>query len=134
VERSMLGLGAFGATLGLGALLGAPILVHVLLGPGYEAAIPVVRALAPLPLIAALGTVLGLYWAIPFGHERSFLAVVTIAGVLNLGLAALLVPLHGAMGMAGAVIFSEAFVTLALAMLYVRHREETVPIPRGAPA
>lgn len=134
VERSMLGLGAFGAFLGLGALIGAPILVHVLLGAGYEAAIPVVRALAPLPLIAALGTVLGLYWAIPFGHERSFLVVVVMAGLLNLGLAALLVPVHGAMGMAGAVILSETFVTLALAALYVRHRHQPMPLPDGVPA
>lgn len=126
VERSMLGIGGFGAFLGLGALLGAPILVHVLLGSGYEAAIPVVRALAPLPLLAALGTVLGLYWAIPFGHERSFLAVVIAAGIVNLALAILLVPLYGALGMAAAVVIAEGCVTVALGLLYFRRRGERV--------
>lgn len=126
VERSMIGIGGFGAILGLGALIGAPLLVRVLLGHGYEAAIPVVRALAPLPLLAALGTVLGLYWAIPFGHERAFLGVVLTAGIVNLALAFLLVPLYGALGMAGAVVIAESFVTVALAVLYVRRRGEVV--------
>ena len=120
VAQSLIGIGGFGAVLGLGAALGAPILVRVLLGPDYDAAIPVVRALSPLPLLVSLGTVLGLYWAIPFGFERAFLAIVLAAGVANLGLAMLLVPRFAALGMAAAVVLSEAFVAAALAILYVR--------------
>ena len=122
VERSLVGVGGFGALLGIGAAVGAPLFVHLLLGPGYEAAIPVLRALAPLPLLTALGTVLGLYWAVPFGHERALLAVVLTAGFVNIGLSIVFVPLYGALGMAASVVAAEAFVTIALAFLYVRHR------------
>lgn len=134
VELSIVGIGGFGAILGLGAFIGAPLLVRLLLGHGYEAAVPVVRMLAPLPLLAALGTVLGLYWAIPFGHERAFLAIVLVAGAVNLAVAFLLVPLHGALGMAIAVVTAESFVTGALAVLYAFRRDEVVDALQESPA
>ena len=129
VVRSLAGVGALGGLLGLAAALGAPVLIRVLLGPGYDAAIPVVRALSPLPFLVGVGTVLGLYWAIPFGYERAFLIVVLLAGLANLGLALLLVPRFGALGMATAVVLAEGLVAAALTLLYLRRRARSTPFP-----
>lgn len=125
IDRSIVGIGLFGGVLGAGALIGAPVLVRVLLGPGYEDAIPVMRMLAPLPPLVAVNTVLGLYWAIPFGRERAFLATVAAAAAVSLGLVYLLVPLNGASGMCAAVIAAEFVVMLILLPMYLRDRPRT---------
>lgn len=122
IERCLVFVGGLGAVFGLVAALGAPVLTRVLLGPGYEAAVPVLRALAILPFFIAVDTVLGLYWAVPFGHERALLVTILGAGVTNITLAFLLVPHFGVLGMSVAVVVAELVVVASLALLYLRHR------------
>jgi PST family polysaccharide transporter len=120
IRRALAGAGVIGGIMGGTALLGAPLLVRVLLGPGYEAAIPVVRLLSALPLLIAVNTVLGLCWALPFGRERAFLRAIMMAGVTNVLLALLLVPRWQAAGMAGAAATAEVVVLAFLGTLYWR--------------
>lgn len=128
VERCLVLIGALGAVFGLVAFAGAPPLTHVLLGPGYEGAIPVMRIIAVLPFLVAVNTVLGLYWAIPFGHERAFLIAVVAGGATNIALALMLVPRWGAVGMGAAVVVAELTVTASLSSLfYLRHHRRLSP-------
>ena len=122
IERCLVLVGGLGALFSLVAFVGAPMLTSILLGPGYERAVPVLRTLAVLPLLVAVDTVLGLYWAVPFGHERAFLLAVIGAGTTNIALALLLVPRWGAVGMAIAVVVAEATVLVTLSALYIRRR------------
>ena len=93
-------IGLIGIALGGGLALAAPQLVHIMLGRGYDAVVPVLRVLAlSLPVIA-FGTVLGVQWVLPLGLDRQFATVVIGAGVLNLILACLLAPHWKAVGMA----------------------------------
>lgn len=117
----MLGLGS---AMGVVAFAGAPLLVGLLLGPGYEEAVPVLRILALLPPIIAVGGVLGLYWALPFGLEKPFYRLVLLAGLVNVGLALLLVTRFGAVGMAVSVVVAELLVSSGLVKLYVRRGAE----------
>ncbi len=110
-------LGAGGVMMGLAAGVAAPFLVSVLLGPGYQAAVPVLRVLSLLPPLVAVGTVLGLQWALPSGHERPYFRLVVAGAVLNVVLAVGLAPRFGAMGMASAVVGAELFVTTGLVIL-----------------
>jgi PST family polysaccharide transporter len=109
-----------GASWTLVLLLGAPRIVAGLLGPGYADVVPTLRRLAPLPALIAVGTVLGIHWAIPTGHERAFRRIVVVAGVINLALGVLLVPRVGAVGMTTAVVLAECLVVLALLRLWRR--------------
>jgi PST family polysaccharide transporter len=118
---SMLMVGGLGLGLGLIAEAGAPLLVSVLLGPGYESAVPVLRLLAALPPMIAVSTVLGLQWALPLGHDRAYLYIVVSGAALNICLAILLVPRFGAMGMAGSIVSAESFVLGGLVVLAWRH-------------
>lgn len=113
----MMGLG--GLLLGAGLAATAPLLISVLLGPGYEAAVPVLRVLALLLPLVALSNVLGIQWMLPLGLDRNFNTIIATAGLLNLGLAILLAPRLGALGMALAVVVAEAFVTGGM-YLYLR--------------
>ena len=127
IERCLVFVGGLGAVFGLVAAVGAPLLTRILLGPGYEGAVPVLRALAILPFLIAVDTVLGLYWAVPFGHERALLITIVGAGVTNITLAFLLVPRWGVLGMSLAVVVAELVVVASLAMLYLRHRRASRP-------
>jgi PST family polysaccharide transporter len=121
-ERCLVAVGGLGALFGIVAFTTAPVLARVLLGPGYDGAIPVIRALSALPFLTAVDTVLCLFWAVPFGHERAVLLAVLTAGVLNILLAFLLVPRWGALGMAGAVVAAEFSVMVSLSILFHRRR------------
>lgn len=120
IRRALVGVGLFGGAMGLTAALGAPLLIGVLLGSGYEAAIPVLRLMSALPLLVAVNTVLGIYWALPFGHERALLVAIVAAGVTNVALAVVLVPRWGASGMAASAIAAELVVLVFLGALYWR--------------
>lgn len=111
-----------GAGLGLSLLtwLAAPLLVGVLLGPGFEPAVPVLRALAALPLVIALNIVFGLLWLVPLGHDRAFNGTVAAGALVNAGLIVALVPPYGPLGMAWAVLLTEVAVGAALYALYRR--------------
>jgi len=121
VIRSLLVTGALGLLIGATAFVAAPLLVQLLLGPGYEEAIPLLRILALLPPLVAVDTVLGLHWAVPHGHDRPFLATMLIAGTLNFVLAVVLLPRFGAAGVAAAVVLAECGGMLALLTLWRRY-------------
>jgi PST family polysaccharide transporter len=122
VRRNLVRVGAFGVVLAAGAIVGAPLLVRALLGPGYEDAIPILRMLAALIPLTAVNTVLSFHWALPAGFERRIVAVVCMAAVTSLAVAWLLVPGLAAAGMSAAVVSAEIVVMTALGTLYLRTR------------
>jgi PST family polysaccharide transporter len=122
VRISLLLMGTIGAVGGASLAFLAPVLVRLLLGAGYESVIPVLRVLAMLLPLIAVGTVLGVQWALPMGLDRPFYRIVVSAGILNVVLAIFLVPRYGALGMASSVVFTETFVVLGLLALTYQHR------------
>ncbi|MGV3708478.1 MAG: oligosaccharide flippase family protein [Gemmatimonas sp.] len=120
IRRSLWWLGMGSAAAGAIAALLAPVLVRVLLGEGYESAVPVLRWLALLLPTITVATVLGTFWALPWKKDRLVLTATLVAGAVNLSLAALLVPRMQAQGMATAVVAAELIVALTLTVAYVR--------------
>ena len=133
VARSLLVTGGLGVLIGVTAFLGAPLLVQLLLGPGYEAAIPLLRVLAFLPPLVAVDTVLGLHWAVPHGHDRPFLMTILIAGTLNLVLAVIWLPRFGAAGVSWAVVLAEVAGFVSLVVLWRRHSSATYSRAKDRP-
>lgn len=120
----LVGLAIVGA--GAMALLGTPI-IALLLGASYAASADVLRVLVlAIPLVTA-GTVLGIYWALPWHREQLFLWSIVLGGVVNIVTALLLVPNGQAMGMATAVIAAECSVTLVLVTAFVREPRHAAP-------
>lgn len=101
--------------LSLALAFGARPLVELVGGPGYGAAVPVLRTLSCLPLVVGINTMLGLQLMLPLGMKRAFSRVLIAGGVLNAALLALLAPGHGAEGAAIAVVTTEIVVTLVMA-------------------
>ncbi len=128
LTMGLIGMVGLGIAMGITAAVGAPTLVQVILGPGYESAIPVLRVLSVLPPVIAVGTVFGIQWALPMGLERPFYLFVLSAGVINIILAVLLVPRYGAVGMAVSVMTAEILVAGCLTALFKRKGGRLTPI------
>lgn len=121
VRLGLAAMGLGGVLLGIAAFLGAPVLVRLLLGPGFEPAVAVLRVLALIPPLAAVSNVLGIQWMLPLGLDRPFTRIIIGAGLLNVALAVWLAPSLGGMGMAWAVVAAEALVAGGI-WLYLRIR------------
>jgi polysaccharide transporter, PST family len=143
-RTSLFVVGAAGCLMGLGVFVGAPILVRVVLGPGFDSAVAVLRILALLPPLIAISNVLGIQWMLALGLDRLVNAIVISACVLNVGLALILVPRYQQVGMAVAVVASETLVAFGLyAVLRMKNLDplviagssaqlQPVPAPTGA--
>lgn len=127
---AMLGLGV---VMGLTAFWAAEPLVRLFLGPGYEAAVPVLRILSLLPPFVAIGTVFGIHWALPRGLDQPFYRLVVVGGVLNIVLAVWMAPRLGAPGMALSVLAADGLVATGLLALFLLRRGVERPIRTRLP-
>jgi PST family polysaccharide transporter len=100
--------------LAAGLAVAAPTVVPLLLGPGYEAAVPLLRLFAPLFPIVAASTVIGSSWAVPSGRDALVLRATVAAAITLVGAAALAVPLWGATAMVLATLAAEAVMLFVL--------------------
>jgi PST family polysaccharide transporter len=121
VRHSLLGVGLIGVCMGAGTIVTAPLVIRILLGARYGAAVPVLRMFGLLPVLVSVNTVLAFYWALPTGRDKTFLAAIILAGLANVALAVLLVPRWGALGMAAAATAAEVIVLAWLGGMYARH-------------
>jgi polysaccharide transporter, PST family len=132
VRLSLLFLGGLGAFLGLGVFFGAPLLVHLILGPAFQEAVPVLRVFSLwIPLIA-LTTVIIFQLLLPNHLDNQFNFVNVTAGLLGIGAALLLAPRFGAIGIASAAVIAQTY-TLA-AFSFILWRAGLNPFAPAAPA
>ncbi|HEY4087014.1 MAG TPA: flippase [Bryobacteraceae bacterium] len=99
----------------------SPLLVRLLLGPGYEAAIMPLRILSLLAPFIALRNVLAIHCMLPLDLEKELNSIVLICGALNVLLAIAFAPRFGGVGMAWVVVATQAG-TAAGAWLVLRWR------------
>ena len=109
-----LGSTIIGIALAILTVISAPWLVQLLLGPGFEPAVLVLQVMALQITLTGMSRVLGTLWMLPLEMDRSYNRIVVAAGMINLALTALLVPMLQAPGMAIAFVLTELFVTGAL--------------------
>jgi PST family polysaccharide transporter len=104
-------------SVGLGAALlllsGAPLLVRMTLGAGFEGSVPVLRLMALLPPLVALSSVFGVQWMLSLGLNRELNRIVFAAIALDMTLSLGLGRLYHHMGVAASLVIVEVFVTAA---------------------
>lgn len=118
-RRALIFMGGIGAVISAGLLIGTPFIVETILGSQYRPSLPVMRILSLLPFLIALSNVFGIQVMLPFRQDKWFLAILIIAGFLNVLLALIFVPLWQAIGMAIAVTLTELYVTTSM-FFYLR--------------
>ena len=111
--------GGMGALLSAGLFAAAPWIAPLAFGSQFEPSVPVLQILSVLPVLIAVSSVLGIQVMVPFGRDKAFALVLLAAGMLNVGLGALLAAHWQASGMAFSVVCSQCLVTLGM-FLYLR--------------
>jgi polysaccharide transporter, PST family len=124
-----------GLLLWAAVFLGAPLIVRLALGPGYERVVPVMRILSVLIPAVTVSNVLGIQWMLPLGMDRVFNYIIISAGLLNLALAGIMAPRWQETGMALAVTISESAITAAMCVVLIRRNlnplSRCIPSPPG---
>lgn len=120
IHRVLLAQGGLSLALSLGLFGAAVVVVRLVYGPAYAAAVEPLRWLAFLPFLVGLSNVFGIQTMLPLGMKRTFTAVLLAAGLLNVLALLLLAPARGATGGAIALFGTELFVTVAMALVLLR--------------
>jgi O-antigen/teichoic acid export membrane protein len=108
------------AVISLGLFAFAPLIIWLVGGSAFEAAVPVVRILAFLPVVIALSNTLGRQTLLPLHMDREFTWVFVSAALF--GVAGLFLLTHelGLRGAALAMLAVEIYVSLVLAIIVQR--------------
>jgi PST family polysaccharide transporter len=120
VKYSLLLLGGLGMIFGLAIYLGAPLLVHFVLGPRFGDSIPVLRVFSLWIPMIALTTVMIFQLLLPNQLDNQFNFVNYSAGGLGIVVALLLVPRMAAVGIAWAAVASQAYTLVAFTFVLWR--------------
>lgn len=114
VRKVVLFSGAFTFLISLLLLVFAPQIVQIVLGDKFAPTVVVIRILAFLPFVCSLGNIFGTQLMINLGLSKVFAWIISGAGIVNLILAIILIPLYRQNGMALAVITTETLITLSM--------------------
>ncbi|WP_370156523.1 oligosaccharide flippase family protein [Bradyrhizobium ottawaense] len=107
----------------ISSIFAAPLLVHLLLGAQFTAAVPVFRVLCGLFVMVGIGTVLGQLIMLPFGMRREFVACMSMGAISGLVLSVPLSITWAAEGTALAAVLAEATVTLSMYIVLAKRFE-----------
>lgn len=118
-RRMLLLMGGVGFSLTVVVLVSAPVIVDILLGSQFKPSKAVIRFLSPVIFLVALNNVMGVQILFPLHYDRFVFNSVLTAGLLNVAMALVFVPLWSANGMAISVVITEIFVTLAYARVLI---------------
>ena len=124
LKQVLLWAGAASAVVSIAAFIGAPIIIHIMYGAGFEPSIEMLRWLSPIPflvMIATLLTVQGLYG---LGLQRWAPWVGLILAVTCVGMNLWLLPLIGVKGVCVSWIAAEILECLLVgAILWTKGRK-----------
>jgi PST family polysaccharide transporter len=109
-----------GVLLSVATFAGAHLIVRLLFGASFTAAVPILQILALLPLVTSLSDAIGFQTLLPAGKELLVMAAILAGGLVNIAFAVILAPRFMAEGMAVSVIFAEAAVCAVLIYLVAR--------------
>ena len=120
VRLSLLFLGGLGLVFGLAIFFGAPLLVHFVLGPAFHDSVPVLRVFALwIPLIAVC-TVIIFQILLPNQLDNQFNFVNLTGGLAGIGVALLLAPRFGAVGIAWSAVIAQLYTLIAFFVILGR--------------
>jgi polysaccharide transporter, PST family len=111
---------ACGLILTVGTFAGAHILVRIVFGHNFDAAVPILQLLSIIPLLTALGDAIGFQSLLPAGKENIVTMAILLGGVVNLAFAVLLAPRFQGIGMAVSVDIAETAVCVTLVWVVAR--------------
>ena len=120
VRLSLLFLGGLGLAFGFAIFMGAPLLVHLVLGPAFQHSVPVLRVFALWIPLVALSTVMVFQLLLPNHLDNQFNVVNFTAALLGIAAALLLAPRLGAVGIAWSAVSAQTYALVAFSIIVSR--------------
>jgi PST family polysaccharide transporter len=120
VRLSLLLLGGLGLVLGFALFLGAPLLVHLILGPAFKNSVPVLRVFSLWIPLVALCTVMIFQLLLPNHLDKQFNLVNITAALLGIVSTLLLAPSHKALGVAWSAVAVQLYTLLTFSLVVWR--------------
>jgi polysaccharide transporter, PST family len=109
-----------GLVLSVATFLSARLIVGIVFGKTFQAAVPMLQILALHPFITSLSDAIGFQSLLPAGKEALVTRAILAGGLVNLALAFILAPLFLGKGMAVSVIIAELAVCVVLVSIVAR--------------
>ncbi|MEM7352108.1 MAG: oligosaccharide flippase family protein [Acidobacteriota bacterium] len=119
MRKAFLQLEALALLASIGVFIFAPLIVRILFGAEFEAAVPILRIFAFFPVIVVANNCLGSHWLLILGYRKIFVSVGVVIGLLNVGLTTLVAvewPQHGHYGAVIAFMLTQLMATVAFAL------------------
>jgi polysaccharide transporter, PST family len=120
VRASLFFLGGLGLLFGLILFLGAPLLVHIVLGDAFHGSVAALRVFALWIPLVALSTVMTFQLLLPNQMDYQFNLVILTAGLLSFGTALLLAPGFQAVGIAWSAVLAQFYTLVAFSVVLAR--------------
>jgi len=120
VRSSLFFLGGLGLLFSLILFLGAPLLVHVVLGDAFHGSVAALRVFALWIPLVALSTVMIFQLLLPNQMDYQFNAVILTAGLLGFGSALLLAPALQGVGIAWSAVVAQLYTLVAFSVVLAR--------------
>lgn len=120
VKLSFCFLGGLGLLFGVALFLGAPLLVHVVLGDAYHGSVAALRVFSLWIPLVALSTVITFQLLLPNQMDYQFNVVIFTAGLLSFGGALLLAPGFQAVGIAWSAVGAQLYTLIGISVVLVR--------------
>jgi PST family polysaccharide transporter len=120
VRFSLFLLGGLGLLFGVAVFIGAPLLVHLVLGGAFQGSVAALRVFSLWIPLVALSTVLTFQLLLPNQLDNQFNAVIFTAGLLSLGSAILLAPTFHAVGLAWSAVAAQLYTVIAFSVVLAR--------------
>jgi polysaccharide transporter, PST family len=109
-----------GLVLSVATFLSAHLIVGIVFGKTFQAAVPILQILALHPFITSLSDAIGFQSLLPAGKEALVTRAILAGGLVNLAFAFVLAPLFLGKGMAVSVIAAEFAVCVVLVSIVAR--------------
>jgi PST family polysaccharide transporter len=112
-KRALILIGGAGLAISVLLYFIAPVVVRLILGPGFDQSVTLIRIMALVPFLISVSNVFGIQIMLPLKKDRDFTKILFVAGIINFGLVFLLAPHIGATASAIALLSAETYVTLS---------------------
>lgn len=114
IRKVLLIIGGMSFFISMGLFILASPIVYFILGQQFKDAVVILHILAFLPFIIALNNIFGIQTMLTFNMKEEFSKLIISAGVINILLAIVLVPLFQHVGTAISVLVTETYVTVTM--------------------
>ena len=121
IKKVLVLLGSGSLLISISIFLTADLVGPVFFGNEYAQSVIILKILSAVPFITQISNILGIQTMLAFDRKRAFFYTYLTAGIFNIIMALILIPIFQHKGIAVSMLMSELLVTVIM-VLYLKHK------------